>query len=204
MHTIASDNYDYHFSILKEILFNPNALHYDRDNRVLYSGNIYYIEKGIAFITNEYNILDLTIKAPAIVGLASMFGATDNYQSKLEPEAIIYALEPQVGYDLIKKNHAFESVSVVMSHNFIRTFNNLKVASLQNGAYQAIRECIYELDFHSRNNGEEFKVISYVMRRTNLSRSYTSKVISELKKGGWISISQGYFKSINKNLPSEF
>uniref|UniRef100_UPI00195507DC helix-turn-helix domain-containing protein n=1 Tax=Klebsiella aerogenes TaxID=548 RepID=UPI00195507DC len=47
-------------------------------------------------------------------------------------------------------------------------------------------------------------IVAFISKRTLLSRSYIYKVISELKKGGYITIEKVKLVSINKKLPSKF
>lgn len=71
--------------------------------------------------------------------------------------------------------------------------------------YSIIRSMIYRYAQKEELNilGGEL-LANFIMNRTNFSRSYVFKIISDLKKGGYITVKSGKLMSINKNIPSEY
>lgn len=54
------------------------------------------------------------------------------------------------------------------------------------------------------NTQENEGIANFIIRRTNLSRSYVFRVLAELKEGEYITIKKGKLISINKKLPRDF
>lgn len=71
--------------------------------------------------------------------------------------------------------------------------------------YSVIRNMIYRYTIKNSNNTlQEQNITTFILQRTQLSRSYIFKVISELKSGGYITIEKGKLISINKNIPERY
>lgn len=72
-------------------------------------------------------------------------------------------------------------------------------------SYSTIRAMIYRYGQKKDLNVLGGEMLShFIMKRTNLSRSYVFKVISDLKKGGYITVKSGKLISINKNIPADY
>lgn len=72
-------------------------------------------------------------------------------------------------------------------------------------SYTVIRAMVYrfnelsELNLHINES-----LVEFITRRSNLSKSYVFKIISELKKGGYITVEGGRLISIDIPLPAEY
>ncbi|EOG8331849.1 MAG: helix-turn-helix domain-containing protein [Klebsiella sp.] len=67
-----------------------------------------------------------------------------------------------------------------------------------------IRTLILELGSYPEEYREQINVLNFIQRRTNLSRSGILYVLSELRKGDYISVHRGVLKGINKRIPIDF
>lgn len=67
-----------------------------------------------------------------------------------------------------------------------------------------IRTLILELGSYPEEYREQINVLNFIQRRTNLSRSGILYVLSELRKGEYISVHRGVLKGINKRIPIDF
>ncbi|CBA33431.1 helix-turn-helix domain-containing protein [Cronobacter turicensis] len=70
-------------------------------------------------------------------------------------------------------------------------------------SYTLIRNCLIELEAKKEPERDEINACDFIRGKTNLSQSYILKVFSDLRKGGYIDISRGRLKSINK-LPERY
>lgn len=54
------------------------------------------------------------------------------------------------------------------------------------------------------NTQEDEGIANFIIRRTNLSRSYVFRVLAELKEGEYVTIKKGKLISIDKKLPNDY
>lgn len=67
-----------------------------------------------------------------------------------------------------------------------------------------IRTLILELGSYPDEYREQINVLNFIQRRTNLSRSRILFILSELRKGDYISVNRGVLMGINKRIPTDF
>lgn len=65
-------------------------------------------------------------------------------------------------------------------------------------SYLKVRALLIELWAYPEDYRKEVNVLSFIQRRTGISRSRTLKILSELKKGGYVHIENGRLMSIRK------
>lgn len=71
--------------------------------------------------------------------------------------------------------------------------------------YGTIRKMLYRyVTIAERNNLGDEGIANFILKRTNLSRSYVFKVIASLKEGGYITIKNGRLISIDYKIPLKY
>ncbi|MDC7841021.1 helix-turn-helix domain-containing protein, partial [Klebsiella pneumoniae] len=50
----------------------------------------------------------------------------------------------------------------------------------------------------------QINALSFIQRRTNLSRSRVMSILAELRKGGYITVHRGVLEKITRTLPAHF
>lgn len=73
-------------------------------------------------------------------------------------------------------------------------------------SYSVIRSLIYRYNIRANEGHHTSKesLISFILKRVNISRSYVFQVLSDLKLGGYIKMESGKLKSILKKLPERY
>lgn len=71
-------------------------------------------------------------------------------------------------------------------------------------SYLMVRTLLLELGRYSSEYRQQINVLSFIQRRTNLSRSRILSILSELRKGDYISMEKGTLMTINKKIPEQF
>ena len=71
-------------------------------------------------------------------------------------------------------------------------------------SYLMVRTLLMELADYPEAYRQQINVLSFIQRRTNLSRSRIMSILSELRKGDYILIHRGVLKTITHPLPAHF
>lgn len=65
-------------------------------------------------------------------------------------------------------------------------------------SYLKVRALLTEIWAYPQDYRESIIVLNFIQRRTGISRSRTMKILSELKKGGYIHIDNGRLTALGK------
>ena len=71
--------------------------------------------------------------------------------------------------------------------------------------FNSIVSMLYRYEYRKEQNSDFNEgVANFIIKRTKLSRSYVFEVLSELKRGGYITMARGKLISINKKIPENY
>lgn len=77
-------------------------------------------------------------------------------------------------------------------------------ASNESG-FNSIVSMLYRYEYRKEHNPDFNEgVANFIIKRTKISRSYVFEVLSELKRGGYITMAKGKLISINKKIPENY
>lgn len=71
-------------------------------------------------------------------------------------------------------------------------------------SYPMVRTLLTELADYPEAYRRQINVLSFIQRRTNLSRSRVMSILAELRKGGYITVHRGVLEKITRTLPAHF
>lgn len=97
-----------------------------------------------------------------------------------------------------------ESLCKIMA-NMIAMLTHVYYERNNESRYATIRSMIYR--YHARIKSgslEKESIVSFILKRTRLSRSYIFQILAELKSGGYITMQRGKLISINRYIPDRF
>ena len=164
---------------------------------------IYFLISGTVEMTRE-NVIQNIISRPFPIGVLERYKAGNFYSYKVRSSGVFLVVKWRSWDRLIKENSLNEDVFVILSYCFSLLSSYYFSVSFGD-AYNSIRELIYMYDVKRDAilKGNE-SLLKYIISRVSISRSQVMKILSELKKGGYITIRNGYLTSINKKLPDDF
>lgn len=170
-------------------------------------GDIIIIANGVLIACND-------VEDPQLIGLIPKFypvGMIERdypsislyYKAKTELEAFQLSWEE---YDQLFRSS--EEISTLLHKILVNTIAHLIQLYYERNAgngYITIRTMLYRYnerskDMHLINEG----IVSYIVSRTLLSRSYVFRILSDLKSGGYITVVNGKLKSIDKEIPIKY
>lgn len=164
---------------------------------------IYFLISG-SIEMRRNDIIQNIISRPFPIGVLERYKGGDFYSYIVRDSGDFLVLNWHSWDNLIKVNDLNDDVFILLSYCFslLRSF----YFSVSFGdAYSSIRELIYmynaKRDIILKGNES---LLKYITSRVLISRSQVLKILSELKKGGYITVKRGSLISINKNLPDNF
>lgn len=183
------------------------------DARYIYS---FYSDGIIAVRQGKPEMLIHLGHTPWLFGTSTLFSGTDSVLMLTPMTApgagpvVIEAVGPVNGWQmeasrfqqLVSEHKAWSSVVAILTFYLHFSINRF---SLQPGDhhYAVIRTLILEFSRYPAFVQMSMPLAKYIMERTNISRSSTMKIISMLKKRGYITLHRGRLIDVNNKLPDE-
>ncbi|CAM7305995.1 helix-turn-helix domain-containing protein [Citrobacter sedlakii] len=160
-----------------------------------------FIRSGVVSIENQENHLALGIaSAPVSLG----------FTSALSEKLLLRALEPcevaTVPLDTVMARIEEKQLWEIMAKHMIVVMNKLFIQNemaTAPTAYDLLCKQLLALNQEPDSIRESVAAYQFILDRTHISRSSVMKILSALKKGGYIELSQGKLIAIN-HLSSRF
>lgn len=184
----------------KTYLLNP-----DRE-----SAGIILLEHGICSVCHAGNDLFITsMFSPSILGLVD--GYSIFYDVPARPRHYLYAETLCYGKfvplnDFVRicdEQNLWHDVARILAHRLmVMSAREEELVGVD--SYLKVRTMLIELNAYPEEYRQQIQVLSFVQRRTNISRSRVLAILSELRKGEYITIDNGKLVAIHQKLPAAF
>lgn len=171
--------------------------------------HVVLLEEGIiSFCRNSDRIHMTSGFAPSVMGLVDSYGVT--YGVTPRPEHILVAETECHGRavqlaDFIRVADAcdlWHDVARYLAYHLMILFaRDRELVGVD--SYYKVRSLLIEIWAYPEAYRRSINVLAFIQRRTGISRSRTLKILSELKKGGYISIENGRLLDVKK-LPNAY
>ena len=153
---------------------------------------IILIEEGIASVCHaEKSMVVSTIFAPSLLGLIDGYGAFNGIPEKSHCSVFAETdlrggwIGHQVAVEILNEKNLWQEMVGVDSYPMVRTL-------------------LTELADYPEEYRRQINALSFIQRRTNLSRSRVMSILAELRKGGYITVHRGVLEKITRTLPAHF
>ncbi|MEQ0299224.1 helix-turn-helix domain-containing protein, partial [Klebsiella sp. CN_Kp113] len=146
--------------------------------------------------------------APAIIGLVDSYGVTYNVPTR--PEHFLIAETKCSGRAVslpafiktVDECDLWHDVARILAYRLmVMSVRDRELVGVD--SYLKVRSLLIELWAYASEYRQSINVLNFIQRRTGISRSRTMKLLSELKKGGYITIDGGRLIDMKK-LPTAF
>jgi hypothetical protein len=159
--------------------------------------------KGYVVIYRIEDSLTLnTETSPFIFGLCAFNQHTHHLALEASADAVIYRLPLETAWGIIRSESLWQPLAHLMAYIASRIFVHCTRLS-HPGAYGVIRHLLVEFSRESEEIQQQESVACYIQNRSLLSRSCIMAILSALRKGEWVEITNGKLISI-KQLPEKF
>lgn len=170
---------------------------------------IIMLSEGIGSICHCENGMHIsTLFSPSILGLVD--GYSYFYDVPSRPKHYIHAetdcrchfIKIDVFLDITEKNNLWHDIARVLAHRLmIMSMRERELVGVD--SYLMVRSLLIELWIYPEEYRNKISVLSFIMKRTGLSRSRVMAILSELKKGEYIEVKAGKL-IMQKKLPTAF
>ncbi|MGR7557630.1 helix-turn-helix domain-containing protein [Klebsiella aerogenes] len=168
---------------------------------------IYYVDTGVMSIAvdDDERIIGTTIEYMPI-GLLERFCPIAQFRySALTLTSMIKISQQE--FDRIffgNTKEYMQELAAILSYMLIFILD-VHVERRTDSGYHTIKAMLHRYMYRrSVNSFEREGIANFIIRRTNLSRSYVFRVLAELKEGQYITIQKGKLIAINRKLPNDF
>lgn len=173
------------------------------------SAGIILLKHGVCSVCHKESGLYISSAfSPSVMGLID--GYSLYYDVPERPQHLLYAETDCTGYfvrlndfiSLAEERGLWHDVARILAHRLmLMSARDRELVGVD--SYQKVRPLLIELWLYSPKYREKINVMSFIQRRTGLSRSRTLKILSELRRGEFITITGGKLVAIHK-LPTAF
>lgn len=177
------------------------------ESLVLEANTIYFVTEGVLSIAMDEDprIIGTTIEHMPIGLLEHLCPVVSFNYAALTPVKILKISISD--FDRIFFNTSSDyakELTTILSYMLIVVLD-VHVERRADSGYCTIKAMLRRYLYRRTVNTQEKEgIANFIIRRTNLSRSYVFRILAELKEGEYITIKKGKLISINKKLPSNF
>ncbi|WP_439291843.1 MULTISPECIES: helix-turn-helix domain-containing protein [Rahnella] len=145
-----------------------------------------------------------TVSAPYIFGMAQVLYPEKMGLLAIEhiSDGVIYRLESQRAIEIISKKQCWSSLAHFLA--FQVGFLSSRYYDISHrSSYLVIKSLLLEMNNEPDEIIQNYSIEKYISERCYLGRSGIMKILSDLRKGGYIEIKRGRLIKINK-LPEKY
>lgn len=170
-------------------------------------GFIYFVLEGqmTLAVDDEQNLLGIVIENMPL-------GLLEHYCPSVE---FVYQCQEHCRFSKITASD-FERIFYHSSPRYMKELATILIymgifvldASNERGnlsGFQTIRSMLFRYLYRNEiDTGKRESLSAFIIKRTNLSRSYVYQVLAALKAGGYITVKKGQLISIDRKIPEKF
>ncbi|SXD70205.1 Crp/Fnr family transcriptional regulator [Klebsiella variicola] len=168
------------------------------------------LEEGIASICHgEKQMVVTPLFSPSILGFMDGYGLFDDIPQKRH--YVLFAetdlrgrwISHQAAVDILNEQNLWRHVTHILAQRLmVLSIREQELMGVD--SYLMVRTLLTELADYPESYRRQINVLSFIQRRTNLSRSRIMSILSELRKGDYITIHRGVLRTIAHPLPAHF
>ncbi|HBR2909205.1 TPA: helix-turn-helix domain-containing protein [Klebsiella pneumoniae] len=167
------------------------------------------LEEGIASLCHaENNMVISTIFAPSLLGLIDGYGVFNGIPEKhhcslfAETDLRGRWIGHQAAVEILNAQNLWQGPHVLAQRLMVLSMRSQEMMGVD--SYLMVRTLLTELADYPEEYRRQINALSFIQRRTNLSRSRVMSILAELRKGGYITVHRGVLEKITRTLPAHF
>ncbi|WP_228299118.1 winged helix-turn-helix transcriptional regulator [Klebsiella pneumoniae] len=176
----------------------------------LFNKAVIMLEEGIASICHgEKQMVVTPLFSPSILGFMDGYGLFDDIPQKRH--YVLFAetdlrgrwISHQAAVDILNEQNLWRHVTHILAQRLmVLSMREQELMGVD--SYLMVRTLLMELAGYPEAYRRKINVLNFILRRTNLSRSRIMSILSELRKGDYITIHRGVLRTIAHPLPAHF
>ena len=168
------------------------------------TGMIHVVYRGACKVEHRRTGLILGIvHAPYVAGMLEAMNGDCGlvYECKGTSAALEFAAEDWV--TLVERRQLWKEIAHVMA-TYLEAISMRTAFLTSSTAYETVCNSLQLLDGHTPDIKSEIAAVTFVLERTKLSRSIVSKIISDLRTGGYLEMERGRLIMITRPFPLRY
>lgn len=165
---------------------------------------IWFFSEGAVVLYREVDdLLMEVISSPTCIGLSNILQPSQvKYRLTTQTNCNGFNIPSNVALEIIEKNKLWQPVYHWTAF-LLHSLENRDARFIGATKYSQIRATLLIMDSWSPELRERTGVITFVQKRTKISRSVIAEILSALRKGNYIEMDKGKLKSVNR-LPTSY
>lgn len=165
---------------------------------------IWFFSEGTIVLHREVDdLLMEVISAPTCIGLSNILQPSQiKYRLTTQTDCKGFNIPTSLALEIIEKNKLWQPVCHWTAF-LLHSLENRDARFIGATKYSQIRATLLIMDSWSPELRERTGVITFVQKRTKISRSVIAEILSALRKGNYIEMDKGKLKSVNR-LPTSY
>ncbi|QKN79840.1 helix-turn-helix domain-containing protein [Scandinavium goeteborgense] len=169
------------------------------------SGNVLFLTSGAVNVYRaQDDLLISELKSPYIFGI--IHSEIESHYCYIKSST--HATFTTINYDeftrRLNENNLWPTLFKIVSH-MVTYFIRRDLRLVNQNRYNVVKSFLHELNELPIEKKSKTTVTNYIVRRSGLSRSGVMGILSELKKGQYIALSdKGHLLSLNDSIPDNF
>jgi CRP-like cAMP-binding protein len=178
-----------------------------RQRITLEPGMTYFVERGLVSMSmqSDSRVIGNTIESMPI-GLLEHYCPVVTFDYICLAPTTLLRL-PMADFETIFFNGDPQKTrELVTVLSFMVVFMvDIHVERRSDSGYHTIKPMLFRYLYRRTVNEDENEgIANFIIRRTNLSRSYVYRVLSDLREGGYITVKKGKLISVDRRLPEDY
>ena len=168
------------------------------------TGTVHVVYRGACRVEHRRTGLTLGIAhAPYIAGVLEAINGDCGlvYECKAPSAALEFRTSDWNA--LVDRQGLWKEVALVMAI-YLEAMSMRTAFLTASTAYETVCNTLQLLDGHSEEIRTDIAAVNFVLERTKLSRSIVSKIISDLRTGGYIETERGRLVGIVRSFPLRY
>ncbi len=165
---------------------------------------IWFFSEGTIVLHREVDdLLMEVISVPTCIGLSNILQSSQiKYRLTTQTDCKGFNVPTNLALEIIEKNKLWQPVCHWTAF-LLHSLENRDARFIGATKYSQIRATLLIMDSWSPELRERTGVITFVQKRTKISRSVIAEILSALRKGNYIEMDKGKLKSVNR-LPTSY
>lgn len=158
----------------------------------------YLVSGEVSIFRISNNSLSVTLKAPAVLGLAQLKLSYECYYMRCASDTEMWLLNHDVALEEFDRNCLWKFAFDIITYHLHIYYEREELTILPNVKLKVL-EYIKQL-WTNEDSDNKLSIYKHINSKTNISRSAIYKAIKELERNGYITTCRGKLVNINTSL----
>lgn len=173
-----------------------------KNDSIIINDMVIFLLSGTVSVRRGDGITLMSFSGPVVLGLSDFIGGSHDLSLFFHSPATFNVMSRQKVLTACNEHNLWFDVSCILSYVLELVYQKLELSE-QKTKYDTIKKYLCIINSLPAEERESLSIYEYIMSRTGMSRSALNKILSGLRRGGYIEMYRGRLVKMNK-LPEKF